>query len=74
MSGGPNVWRLKLSKTQNTIMYVINQVPDDVFDEPHQELCELTRKFPAMNFRFKQNGKVSRPFKDMPILEEREAA
>ena len=55
-------------------MYVINQVPVDVFDELHQELSELTRKFPATNFRFKQNGKVSRPFEDMPILDEREAA
>ncbi len=74
MSGRPNVRRLKLSKTQKTIIFVINQVPDDVFDEIHQELSELTRKLPYANFRFKQNGKVSCPFQDMPILDEREAA
>ena len=74
MHGRPKFWRLKLSKTQNTMLYVINQVPDNVFDELHQELSEITRKFPATNFCFKQNGKVSRPFEDMPIPDEREAA
>tara|TARA_Y100001934_G_C12158415_1_gene680769 strand:+ start:330 stop:497 length:168 start_codon:yes stop_codon:yes gene_type:complete len=55
-------------------MFVINQVPDDGLDDFHQELSELTRKFPTANFRFKQNGKVSCPFQDIPILDEREAA
>lgn len=60
-----------MSKKQNKITFVINNVPDDTFEDFHWELSELTRKFPTVNFRFKQNGKVSCPIQGMPVAMEK---
>jgi hypothetical protein len=56
------------SKNTNKVVFIISNVEN--LDEFHWELSELSRKFPSVVFRFKQNGRVSCPYEDLPILDE----